>query len=449
MHDVTVIGGGLAGLSAAYHLSRHGLRVLVLERDRVPGGRARRVLRLGPRQEESLDMGQHLLMGAYHETLGLAESLGTRSLLRPVREPMAFLGADGRRYWHRLAPLPSPAHLLPALTGLRQVPLRDRLGGLSRLMAEAALGSRLGWPDLDRFTVDAWLESRGIARETRNGFLGPVVSATVNLPPGEASAAMLAVVLDRAMLASRDEATPIRADLPLHDVLVEPLVEAILARGGEVRTGVRATALEAASGQETLTIETSRQERVLAPRVVVAVPPWEIGPLVQGLPALAPLAAPAEALGHSAIVTAEVWFDRPVLPWSMAALPGSRWHFAFRHPVRPGTEARQRVSLVASHADDLLGRPGPELVHGALRDLVARLPESASARPVHSQAIQVARATFRAIPGQRDLRPRAVTPLEGVVLAGDWTATGLPATLEGALRSGREAAARVLGREPA
>jgi len=443
MPDVVVIGGGLAGLSAAFHLSQQGLRVLVLERDRVPGGRARRVASMGPNRDEFLDMGQHLLMGAYHEFLALARRLGTSSLLRPLRGPVPFLSDPGTPFHHRLAPLPPPLHLLPALVGLRQIPLRDRLLGLSRIALEAAASSRLGVPDLDGLTASAWLKRRGIAQETVHGFLGPLVSATVNLPPEEASAAMLAVVLDRAMLASRQDATPIRTDLPLHDVLVQPLVDAIVARGGEVRLGTRVEALEDASGSAAPRVRTSRGDSIAARWVVLAVPAWEVGALVQDLPSLSHLAVSAQRLGHSPIVTAEVFVDRPVLPWPMAALPGSRWHFVFRHPVRPGGAARQRISLVASHAADLMGRPAPELAREAWDDLAARLPEAAAAEPVHLQAIQVARATFRAAPGQRALRPAARSGHPRVVLSGDWTATGLPATLEGALRSGRAAAAEV------
>ncbi len=440
MSRIVVVGGGLAGLAAAVRLADAGEQVTVLERLAAAGGRVRRIR--GP-ADEDLDWGQHLMLGAYHATRAFARRLGTEGRLRFVERPTPLVTATGGRHLYGVGNLPAPLHALPALFGLTHLGLLDRLA-LGRPVLAAKLGVRLSPERLDRTSALDWLRANGQGDDAIRGFWEPLVVATCNAAPAEASAALLATVIDQGFFAEREDALPLLAEGTLDEALVAPALAAIAGRGGVVRTGEGALRLDAAPSGRIASVRTTKGDTLPADGVVLAVPSWDVAEL---LPAeLAPhgLAENVAWLGASPIVCVEVWFDRPWFEHPFAGLIGATVQWVFAHPPGRVPGAGQRLSLVVSRAGAWIERSNEGLVAGALAELRRFFPEAGAAREVATLVVRERRATFLGRPGQASRRAGTRTRSPNLVLAGDWTATGLPATIEGAVRSG-EAAAAALG----
>jgi len=438
---VVVVGAGLAGLTAALRLADGGCRVVLLERSGTAGGRVRAFR--GP-HNTPLDWGQHLMLGAYRATRSLAVRLGTAHRLSFVDGPIPLACADGSRGSYGIGPLPAPLHLLPALGGLPGLGPAERLA-----LGFAALGAKLDAfrrPEtLDRRTAADWLRAHGQGDRAVRCFWAPLVLATCNATPEEASAALLVAVLDRGFFAAREDARPLLPEGTLEEVLVAPALADLRRRGVEVRLREPAAALRLDPSTGAVeAVVTAHGEALRAEAVVLAVPPWSLGDLVRPHKALRELADDAAWLGTSGILCLELWFDRAWLTAPFAGLIGGQAHWIFAHG--PGTVpgARQRISVVRSAAGDGAAEPRPVLVDRAVEELGRFFPESRVARRVAHTVVFEPRATFLGRPGQAARRPGPTTASPNLFLAGDATATGLPATIEGAVQSGEAAARAVL-----
>ena len=426
MKRAVVVGAGLAGLAAAVRLARGRCHVTLVERLPVPGGRVRA---LRPHGREAIDFGQHLMLGCYRHTHEFARTLGTVHLLQQVRGETPFILGPHDIHPYRVLPLPSPLHALGGLFGLTHLAFLDRLA-LGRAGVAAKLDLRLYPGFLDQITAFDWLRKHGQSFESIAGFFEPLTIATLNLPPREASARLLATVLDQAFFAGPKDSVPVLPKTTLHDVFVGPSLKEVERLGGEVLLGEKVVSIED-HGQRVLT---SRGRRLEADFTILAVPPWDLRNTAQGLFGLEQTVLNAEALGSSPIVTMVLWFERAFLDYPMACILHSpiQWLFV----------AGPRVSAVVSHATGLMemGTKGlVSLCEAEVRRLFPKAPDLVS-----SLAIKAHKATFRGRPGQHGLRPGPKTSYKNLYLAGDWTGTGLPATIEGAVKSGLLAASAAL-----
>jgi squalene-associated FAD-dependent desaturase len=434
---VAVVGAGLAGLTAALRLADAGRRVVLFERSGTAGGRIRAFR--GP-HETPLDWGQHLLLGAYHATRALAARLGTAHRLSFADGPFPLASGDGSRATYGIGALPAPLHLLPALAGLTHLSPLERLA-LGRVAVGAKLEARLRPARLDQRTADRWLRDHGQSERAIRGFWAPLVLATCNAAPDEASAALLVAVLDRGFFAARDDARPLLPAGTLDELLVAPAVAELRRLGAEVRLHepVEGLAFERGAGAP-VAVVTPGVGRLAAEAVVLAVPPWEIGGLVAPHAPLRRVADDAAWLQSAAIVCLELWFDRAWLDAPFAGLVGGVGQWIFAHGPGRVPGARQRLAVVMSRADGTLAADRAALVERTVEELGRFFPASRDARLVRHTVVREPRATFLGRPGQAARRPAAATAIPGVFLAGDWTATGLPATIEGAVQSGDSAA---------
>jgi squalene-associated FAD-dependent desaturase len=451
--DVVVIGGGLAGLSAAARLSAGGARVLVAEARPALGGRASSFS--DPATGEQVDNGQHLLLGCYHETFEFLGRIGASSNVRVQASlEVPILTRAGRLTTLICPPLPPPLHLMAGIAEWDGVGLRDRLSAL-RLSAPIRRAQRFlrtgrGWfPASAGETVENWLIRNGQARRLREMLWEPLALAALNQPAREAAAPVFLRVLAHMLgpgPADSAIAMPLR---PLTAMYAGPGRAFIESQGGQVQ--VASPARVRIEGPRVAGIEV-RGDAIKADAVIVAVPWFALAETIVGnRGAIEPIISAARATTASPIVTVNLWFDREVLPAPFVGLPGRTFQWAFDKRQVFGDSAAH-LSLVSSGADAVVAESNEKLAALACDELAAALPGVRSARLIRSLVVRERRATFSLAPGQPE-RPGATPPVEGLLLAGDWTETGLPATIEGAVLSGhraaRLAAARLSGRPAA
>ncbi|MEO8258555.1 MAG: hydroxysqualene dehydroxylase HpnE [Acidobacteriota bacterium] len=450
--DVIVIGAGFAGLSAAVELTQRGARVLVLEARSRLGGRATAFA--DSATGELVDNGQHILLGCYVETFAFLGAIGALDHVRLQPQlSVAMIDGAGRRSRLVCPPLPAPWHLVAGLLEWEALSWADRLSAL-RLAAPLKAAVRQARADTARpgpiaaspgETVESWLIRYGQTERLREMLWRPLALAALNQPADCAAAPAFARVL--AEMFGRDPraaaiALPTR---PLHLMYAEPARAFIEQHGGEVRTGSAARvrvsdrtveAVDAAGASWT-------------PAVVVAAVPWfAIGDLFAGSgvpphpPMLAAMLERAARMSSSPIATVNLWFDRPVLDEPFVGLPGRamQWVFDKRHVLGGGAS---HLSLVSSGADRLVNLPNDQLIAAAHAEMLEAIPGVRPARLLRSTVVRERHATFSLAPGQPE-RPPTATGVRGLFLAGDWIETGLPATIESAVRSGHRAAAAAL-----
>jgi hydroxysqualene dehydroxylase len=284
-------------------------------------------------------------------------------------------------------------------------------------------------------TVDAWLVRNGQTARMREMLWEPLALAALNQSPAQAAAPVFARVLAEMFGSDPRLAAILLPAKPLHLMYAEPAREFIERKGGTVRTGAAARL----TVDGTLDVEASG-ERWRPEAVIAAVPWFALRELIGSAPAaLEATLLSASRMASSPIVTVNLWFDRPVLDEPVIGLPGRAMQWVFDTQAVFGGDTA-RLSLVSSGASPLVALTNLELVATAHQELLEALPAVRDARLVRGTVVREPRATFSLAPGQ-PARPPVQTPVPGLYLAGDWIDTGLPATIESAVRAGHRAAA--------
>jgi squalene-associated FAD-dependent desaturase len=433
--DVVVIGAGFAGLAAATALAEAGARVQVFEARPGLGGRATAFR--DPATGERIDNGQHVLAGCYIETLRLLARIGAADRLhRPASLRVPMIDEHGHASVLALPPLPSPLHLLAGVLAWQGVPIAERLSVL-RVARALRRGPR---PDAAPQTVRQWLAAHGQSARLSHMFWEPLALAVLNQTVDVAEVTMFLVVLQRMFGPDPDAAALLLPAVPLDDLYARPAADYLARAGSHVAT--QSSCHVTHDGHRVTGVQV-RDRQVRADIVIAAVPWFAFPDLFVAPPAvLAPLIVNAAALASSPIVTVNLWFERGALPETLIGLPGRRFQWAFDRRAIAG-QTQSSISLVSSGADDICALPNAALVARARQELGSALPEFAAVPLRHGSVVRERRATFSLAPGGPP-RPATAAPLAGLFLAGDWIATGLPATIESAVASGHAAARAVL-----
>lgn len=435
--DCVVVGGGVAGVTAAVAATDRGWRTLLVERGRVLGGMARSFAddRLGG----EMDCGQHVLMACCTQYRALLKRLGTEHLA-PLQPRLDVLVVDegGRRARLREARLPAPLHLAPSLATFPWLSTADRAAvgvGAARLSALRDLGA------IDGVAFTDWLGAA--AQGTRRRALWDLLTvATCNLPASELSAAVGAFVVREGFL--RAGAAAVGVPAAGLSRLLEPAHGALAARGGGVLLGEAVDAVLVEDGRAA-GVSTASGDEIRAARVVVAGPPAllaRVAPEVAAGPALAAF----QRLTTSPIVNLQLRFDRPVLDAPYLAVWNSplQWLFSrTRLHDEPAGDGGETVVCSLSAASDLAALPAEEVRDRLLPHLHRAQPASRRARLLGWRVTRERDATAALRPGTAALRRGPHTPLPGLAIAGAWTATGWPITMESATRSGAAAVAHL------
>lgn len=438
-----VVGGGLAGLSAAVCLVDAGAAVTLLEARPRFGGATWSFERKGL----AFDNGQHVYLRCCTAYRRFLDRLGTAHLA-PLQAALELpvLAPDGpagpRRAVIRTSKLPAPLHLAPALLRYGHLSLSERLG-LGRAV-RALLSASPGDPALDAETFAAFLSRHGQSPAAVTRLFDLIALPTLNVHASEASAALAAKVFRTGLLEDAAAADIGWARVPLSRLHVDPAVEVLEKAGATVRAKARVERLEVSSDPSATPAVVVDGERLEAEAVVLAVPHDAAGELLPTGGAVDPTSL--AGLGTSPIIDIHLVYDRRVLDDEVVAAVDSPVQFVFDRTVAAGMDpARgQCLAISVSGADAEHGERPESLIErfsAALADLV---PAARSATLVDAVVSREHAATFRAAPGTAKLRPGPLSGFTGLYLAGSWTDTGWPATMEGAVRSGVAAASLAL-----
>lgn len=417
MAQVLIAGAGLAGMSAAAALAGAGHRATILEFRPYAGGRACSY----DYQGEEIDNCQHILLRCCVNLQDFYRRLGSGGHIHFHGE-FNYIEPGGRRSRLRRSMLPAPLHMAGSFLKLRFLALADKL---SVARAMLALRRERRRKDLDEITMADWLIQQRQTRGAIQHFWRPVLVSAINEELDRMSAAHGFQVFWLGFLAARDAFEMGIADVPLSrlyqrlpanvEVLFRTPVTEFVIDNGRL-CGIRA-------GGRLFT----------ADHYISALPAVRTAAL------LPQLKLDAALMDSSPITGIHLWFDRPVTELPHAALLDSPIHWVYnKHDGR-------HLALVVSASRDLMAMPRGEVIELAVRELKRFFPAAAAARLERAHVVKEMRATFSARPGLEHLRPVAGTPWANLSIAGDWTRSGWPSTMEGAVRSGYLAAEDAAG----
>jgi squalene-associated FAD-dependent desaturase len=442
---IVVIGAGFAGLTTAVALVDAGCRVTVF--DRAPRGGGRASVFVDRESGERIDNGQHVLFGCYRHTYEFLRRIGSANCA-PLQPQLSLSMVSPAGVVHRLTcpAMTPPFHLMAGVLRWSALSWRDRLSTLR--MAGVIRGARahgaaaVAGAVAEQATVEAWLDQMRQTRGIRDWLWHPLAFAALNQAPGTAAARPFVRVIGELFGPRPEDAAVGLANVPLDELYVTPAVRAIEAQGSIVRLKTEARVIV---GDHGVVIGVRTPAGIVQANAVVSAVPWFALADVLPDPVPEPLGAilrHAAALDSSPIVTVNLWLDGPVLPAPFLGFVDGPMHWAFDRRAIVGTSP-YHVSMVASGAADLVRSSNDETTAAAVAQLARVLPGMRERRVLRSLVVREQRATFSLAPGGPP-RPGPATGLPGFVLAGDWTDTGLPATIEGAVWSGRRAAEVVL-----
>ncbi len=436
--DVVVVGGGLAGISAALRAADEGAHVTLLESRPRLGGMASSFRR----GELSVDNGQHVFLRCCKAYRWFLQRIGAtaQTVLQPHLD-IHVLRPDGRSARLRRTPgVPAPAHLTRALAGYPLLSPLDRLR-----VVRAAVALRLLDADdvsLDARTLGDYLRRHGQTRSTVDALWAVLAVATLNIAPDDASLALAVKVLRTGVLDHSDAGDVGYADAPLGELHSVRAGRALAAAGVTVRLRHHAEKV----GHDGRVEVRHRDDRhvLRAADVVLAVPPrvaFALAPQLAGTPVAA-----AQELRTSPIVNVHAVYDRRVTDLDFAAGVDSPVQWFFDRTATSGltTPGAQYLAVTVSAADDLIDVPAAQVIERFVPELARLLPAARDAHVLDAFVTRERHATFRQSAGTAALRPGPESGLDGLWLAGSWTDTGWPDTMESAVRSGIHAAEALL-----
>ena len=435
-----VIGGGLAGLSASVALAEAGCRVRLFEKRPHLGGRAASyILPDG----SHVDNCQHVTLGCCMNLSDFYRRVGATGKIR-FYDRLHFADGQGRRWKIELWPLPAPFHLAPSFLFFSALTWSDRRAIARALFRIVRSGGRP--PGAGGISMLDWLQRRNQTPGAIARFWRVVLVSALDEELERTDARYGIDVFWKAFLSNRNGFLLGIPSVPLGE-LYDGCRAAIEQRGGEVRTRAGIRGLRMADGRLAAVVLDDGTE-ITADAYVLAVPHEDLLNLLPaGLAEREPVFANLRNLRSSPITGVHLWFDRPVMAEPYLALLDRTVQWIFNKTKlygQNGGEGEQYLQLVISASYDLVPRSRQEIIDLCRKELLGVLPATREAELRKATVVKEVSATFSPEPGADQWRPGQRSPIANLLLAGDWTQTGWPATMEGAVRSGYLAAEAAL-----
>ncbi|MBO0820293.1 MAG: FAD-dependent oxidoreductase [Nocardiopsaceae bacterium] len=434
-----IIGGGLAGISAAVALAGTGTDVTLLEAKPRLGGATMSF----PRDGLVVDTGQHVFLRCCTAYRGLLSRLGmtAHAPIQP-RFDVTVLSPRGRSRLRR-AKAPAPLHLGSTLARYSVLTYAERMNATRAALAFRGVDP--ADPEADRVRLGDWMAAHGQSEHARRALWDLFTIATLNVPGDDASLALAAKVVRTGLLEEAGAADIGVPALPLGDLHGAAAQRKLASLGATVRPNTKVEAIEVrrpdGHGPPAYSVRLARSDEVIeADQVVLAVPHEAAARLIPAGALPEPVVSGWAGLGAAPIVNVHVIYDRKVMDLPFAAAVDSPVQWVFDRTRISGMYARgddgQYLAISLSAADAYVDQSVTDLRKRFVPALAEVLPAARDARVAEFFVTRERRATFRQVPGCQRLRPPAATGLPGLVLAGSWTDTGWPDTMEGAVRSG-------------
>lgn len=427
MSKTIVIGGGLSGLSTAIYLSRSGEKVEIIEASPKLGGRTYSFY--DNINNTEIDNGQHILMGAYKETIDLLEIIGAENL--PIYQKnlkIDFVIKGGRNYKLSAPDIFYPANLLISLLKFNLLGWSEKLKFLNLLI--------LLFFSLDKKAVSGklkdWLEINGQSSNSIKSFWEILCVGALNTKIDEASVEVFKTILKKLFFAGNKSSTIILPNVPLSELFIRPAVEYLHKRNVQLSLSEKLTGISCQGG-ELKKLITEKREITDFDNVVLTIPPVSIskienyGDFINGNIA---------AIETSPIITIHLWISDFSLESKFSGFINGKIQWIF--------ENKDHFSIVISAADDLINFDNEKIFASVKKELSEYFPGNNFENITSYRVIKEKRATLKSDNQNESLRKKIESKCSNLYLAGDWTNTNLPGTIEGAILSGREAAIQIL-----
>lgn len=446
MSDVLVLGGGLAGLAAAVRLAELGRRVTLVETSHRLGGRAGS--HTDPASNQRIDNCQHVLLGCCTNLKDLYRRMGVDRKI-DWHSDLHFFDKQGHHDVMAATWPAAPLHLSAAMWRFGTLSMGEKWA-ISRAMAAMMRIRRDHREQLNDISFGTWLERHNQPRGAVDKFWAVVVVSALNQTPGKCAANYAIQVFQEGFLAHRDAYVMGTAAVPLAE-LYDPAIAIVEKAGGKMIFGESVRKIHAREGR--IIGVSIDQGELRAERYVSALPFERLEKVIDDdLRQADPRLRTMSCFNHSPILGIHLWYRKPVMEHPHMIYVDSPVQWAFNKGIVAGGESEllgcQYLHGVISAADNLVDQPAERILEMARGELAAYLPQTLPMTElVRGKLVKEKRATFSPEPGIEKHRPATRGAIANLLLAGDWTASGWPATMEGAVRSGYKAAAAAMDQD--
>ena len=440
-----VLGGGLAGIAASVRLAEAGWDVTLLEARKSLGGRAFS-FRDPDDDDDAIDNGQHVIVGACRNLIDFLSQIGVwdRWRLQPRLDVAIYDrgGRLGRLYGVNLRP---PAHLLPAFLTYRHLGLWDKIRAIRGLVA--AMSAQRNDASAENITFYHWLRAHGQSERTIYNLWNVLIEGTLNDNIRDVSAAMGLMIVQDGLLNGRQDANIGYPKVALGDAIGEPARRHLQSLGVHLWLGSPVRDINTGDDNTVSSISVGDDQTLSADAYVCALPFWVLpNVLPDSLIDLEPFPS-LLTLQTSPIVNVHLQYDTPVMSRDFCYFVDSPLQWVFNRSVIRGQtdgDTSQLLTVSISAAWEHIDTDRAELSATIAAEMRRAFPAARRATLLRATVVKQPNATFRCTPGANRLRPGPITPVPNFFLAGEWTRTGWPSTMESAIISGYNAAAAVI-----